>query len=183
MRAFLGVPVKSDLRDKIMLAQRRFLQFDIKFVEPENFHFNLKFFDNLSEDKIGDVKAAVIEACRNFSPFEIKIAGVGAFPSKERARVVWLGVGEGRDMLVSLGISVQKEIQNAGLGQAEDFVPHLTLGRVRSADASIARRIEEMKDFEAGTMSVNRIVLFKSTLGPSGPVYEEVFSEPLSFSK
>jgi 2'-5' RNA ligase len=34
--------------------------------------------------------------------------------------------------------------------------------------------IEEFKDIEIGEMAVNSIVLKKSTLKPSGPVYEDL---------
>ena len=175
MRAFLGIPIHGDLKDKIILAQKRFSQFDIKFVEPVNFHFNLKFFSELEEGKIEDVKAAVSSACRKYRPFDIKIAGVGAFPSKERARVVWLGVDLGNENLVSLGDSIQKELQNIGF-EGEIFTPHLTLGRVRSFNASLSKHIEELEDFEAGIMKVEKIVLFQSTLCPSGPVYGALFN-------
>jgi RNA 2',3'-cyclic 3'-phosphodiesterase len=177
MRAFLGIAVPEALKEKIIQAQSRLSRFDIKFVEPNNFHFNLKFFGELDEAKIPEIKAILDDVCKEIKPFEIRIAGAGAFPSSNYIRVLWLDVKEGREELVSLGEKVQTSIQNLGYGAEDKFVPHLTLGRVRSSrdSAAIASAMEKLNDFEVGKMKIDRLVLFRSVLGANGPVYEEVF--------
>jgi RNA 2',3'-cyclic 3'-phosphodiesterase len=177
MRAFLGIPVPDALKEKIVQVQGRLSMFDIKFVEPNNFHFNLKFFGELDEAKIPELKAKIDDACRGVRPFEIRIAGTGAFPNSNFIRVLWLDVKDGREELVSLGEKVQKSIESLGYGAEDRFVPHLTLGRVRSNsdNAAIANAMEKLKDSEIGMMKVDRIVLFRSILGANGPIYEEVF--------
>jgi 2'-5' RNA ligase len=183
MRAFLGIPVPEDLKARIMSVQKRFSGFDIKFVEPENLHFNLKFFGEINDEKVAELKNILNDVCRNFKPFEIKMAGLGAFPNKEYIRVVWIGVKDGYNEMISLADSIQSSIKSFNFENDERFVPHLTLGRVRSGrnKEEIANILEE--NIEIGNMKVDRIVLFQSKLNPDGPKYEEVFNVKLLESK
>ena len=43
MRAFIAIEIPEELKVRISKVREDFRDFDIKFVEKENFHFNLKF--------------------------------------------------------------------------------------------------------------------------------------------
>jgi len=178
MRTFLGIPISDQLKPKILSIQKRFSNFDIKFVEPENLHFNLKFFKEIGEQEVDKLKQILKDVSEKFEPFEIEIKGIGAFPSKNYIRVIWLGVKEGYNIITSLAENIQDSIELLGFFKEGKFIPHLTLGRVRSArnKNELIALVEELKDKEIGKMSVDTIKLFKSKLSPSGPVYEEVFN-------
>ncbi len=177
MRAFLGISVPEALKPEILKVQEKFSEFDIKFVEPENLHFNLKFFREISDEGIEKLKAVLQDVCKGMKPFEVNVKGLGVFPSKSYIRVLWLGVKEGHDELVSLAENVLNSIESLGFFEDEKFVPHLTLGRVRivRSKEDMISRINELEDLEIGRMKVEEIVLFQSKLSPSGPKYEEVF--------
>ncbi len=177
MRAFLGIPVSNELKSKILAIQKRFSNFDIKFVEPENLHFNLKFFREIRNEEIDKLKQILEQISEKFEPFEIEIKGIGAFPSKNYIRVIWLGVKEGYNTMISLAEIIQDSIEVLGFLKEGRFVPHLTLGRVRTArnKENLRSLIEELKDVEIGKMKVDTVKLFKSKLSPQGPIYEEVF--------
>jgi len=178
MRAFLGIPVSDELKPRIESIQDNFFDFDIKFVEKENLHFNLKFFEEISNEDVEKVKKIVEDICKQFQPFEIKIAGVGAFPSMNYARVVWLGVKDGYQNLASLAEMIENALEPFGFKTEEKFVPHLTLGRVRSGrnKNEMIVLLKELEDIEVGKMNIDKIILFQSKLSPNGPVYEEVFN-------
>jgi 2'-5' RNA ligase len=178
MRAFLGVPIPDDLKPKIARIQDKFDYFDIKFVEKENLHFNLRFFRYIEEEKIDKLRELLEKVCSQFEPFEIGIRGVGAFPSKNYVRVVWMGVKKGYQTFKNLAEMVGKAVESLGFEKDSQFVPHLTLGRVRSGRNKnellvLLRKLEEV---EIGKMKIDKLVLFQSKLSPKGPVYEEVFS-------
>ena len=61
-------------------------------------------------------------------------------------------------------------------GEKRAFRPHITLARARGTriDASLVNAAQEYKDHEFGSFAVDRLFLFKSTLKPSGPVYEKL---------
>jgi 2'-5' RNA ligase len=178
MRAFLGISIPDELKHKILDVQRKFSDFDIKFVEPENLHFNLKFFKEIDNDNIEKLRLILEEIVKKYEPFEIEIKGLGVFPNKNYIRVVWIGVKEGCNTLVSLADEIQNSIESLGFLKEGKFVPHLTLGRVRTArnKENLKGYVEELQDVEIGKMKVDEIKLFQSKLSPNGPVYEEVFN-------
>jgi RNA 2',3'-cyclic 3'-phosphodiesterase len=59
--------------------------------------------------------------------------------------------------------------------QVEDrlFRPHLTLGRMNSGRGKdeLIGRIQKYKEEKFGDVEVKRLVLFKSDLRPTGPIY------------
>jgi len=182
MRAFLGISIPDELKRKILEIQKKFSGFDIKFVEPENLHFNLKFFREISDEQVEGLKKILGEISKKYEPFEIEIKGLGVFPNKNYIRVVWTGVKEGFNAITSLAEAIQDSIESIGFLREEKFVPHLTLGRVRTArnKEELKILIEELENIEIGKMEVDTIKLFRSKLSPSGPVYEEVFGINLS---
>jgi 2'-5' RNA ligase len=182
MRAFLGISIPDELKPRIESIQDNFYNFDIKFVEKENLHFNLKFFGEIDEEKTKKLKKVLEDICKQFKPFEIKISGVGAFPNRNYVRVIWLGVKDGYQALASLAEMIEKALESMGFETEEKFVPHLTLGRVRSGrnKNELIALLKELENVEIGKMTVDKITLFQSKLSPNGPVYEEVFKSVLS---
>jgi len=178
MRAFLGISIPDELKPRIEAIQDRFSDFDVKFVERENLHFNLKFFGEISIEDVEKVKKVVEDVCKQFQSFEIKISGVGAFPNKSYVRVIWLGVKDGYQTLASLAEAIENALESFGFRTEEKFVPHLTLGRVRSGrnKNEMLILLKELEDIEVGKMRINEIILFQSKLSTNGPIYEEVFS-------
>jgi 2'-5' RNA ligase len=181
MRAFLGVSVPEELKPKMTYIQDRFELFDIKFVEKENLHFNLKFFREISDEKVEELKKILEDVCKGYQPFEIGISGVGAFPSRNYVRVIWLGVKDGYQALASLAERIENASESLGFETEEKFVPHLTLGRVRSGrnKNEMLTLLKELENVEIGKMKVDKVILFQSKLSPRGPAYEEVFSVKL----
>jgi len=177
MRAFLGISISDELKHKILEIQKKFSDFDIKFVEPENLHFNLKFFREISDEQVEGLKKILEEITEKFEPFEIEIKGLGVFPNKNYIRVIWVGVKEGFNTITTMAESIQDSIETIGFFREEKFVPHLTLGRVRTArnKEELKSLIEELENIEIGKMKVEEIKLFKSKLTPKGPIYEEHF--------
>ena len=176
MRAFLGIPISEELKPRINSIQDKFSDFDIKFVESKNLHFNLKFFGEIGNEEIEKLKRALEDICKQFQPFEIKIEGIGAFPSKSYVRVIWLGVKDGYQTLISLAEMIENALESLGYASEEKFVPHLTLGRVKSGKNKneLMILLRELEDVEVGKMKVDNVILFQSKLSPEGPVYEEV---------
>ena len=56
------------------------------------------------------------------------------------------------------------------------FTTHLTIGRMKSAKGKNQVRdvIEEFENVEIGEMNISNIAFKKSTLKPSGPIYENL---------
>jgi 2'-5' RNA ligase len=147
---------------------------DVRWVGPEKIHLTLKFFGNIEESRIESIIKSIQGPIQITSPFPIRVKGVGAFPNLKNPRVIWMGLVDGREALISLQKQIETQLEKIGF-QPEDrsFHPHLTLGRMKSSRGKeeLVERMEEHKDEEFGDLQVERVVLFKSDLRPTGPIY------------
>ena len=177
IRAFLAVDLDDDLKPKINKVIREFKGIDahIKYVDLQNLHFTLKFFGDIDTEGIDLIASKVEKVINDFDSFEIKIKGCGAFPNKNRIKVIWVGLDED-EILKDLHDRLDKEFNTIGFDLDKKFSSHLTIGRMKSAKGKdkVKKTIEEYENIDMGTMEVNTITLKKSTLTPSGPIYEDL---------
>ncbi len=183
MRLFIAVLVPEELKERIAEAQEKIRRagVDAKLVEPENLHFTFKFLGEVGEEKIQEIESTIEKGCANFRPFEISVAGLDAFPSRNYARAVWVGVRDGYEQIRSLMEAIDEKLSQIGFTAEKEHVPHITLVRVHSSRniAELLSLFENLEETEIGRMRVNEVKLMKSTLCRSGPVYEEVYSVKL----
>lgn len=180
MRLFIAVPVPEELKGNIAGIQKRLAGASgIKAVGKENLHFTIKFLGEM--DSVGAVEKCMEESLEGLHRFDVEIAGVGAFPSKNRARAVWLSVGNGIENFKKLMKNIDAELSKIGFEREKEYAPHLTIARVRSAsgNAELIKLLEKLEQTQIGTMRVKEVKLVKSTLTGVGPVYEEVYSVKL----
>ena len=173
VRAFLAIPVPDELRRAMARLQKELAAGlpGIRWVNPATIHLTLRFFGDLPEEsleKIGEVMLSVGRLC---APFQAEAAGVGAFPSPARPRVIWLGV-RGGPPLATLHAALDEGLRQIGFpGEDRPFSPHLTLGRSRQRIAAAQQVLERFRDVACGPLPVDRIVLFESRLEPAGAVH------------
>ncbi len=175
-RCFLGVPVKEHI-EKIIEIQKRFRKYAhiLKFVEPQNLHFTVKFLGEISTTTIEKIKSVLTPLINDQEPFEIFLRGIGVFPNRSFIRVVWIGV-ENPEKFVTLAKSIDQKLTGLGFQREKGYIPHLTIARVKQRpDEHFVKLIDELMNIEIGKINVNRLVLYESKLYPSGPVYTELF--------
>jgi len=173
VRTFLAIPVAAPLRGEIARIQQQLAAAlpQVRWVAPETIHLTLRFFGDIPEEsleKIGEVMLSVGRLC---PPFPVEVAGVGAFPSPARPRVIWLGV-RGGSPLAALHAAVEEGLQQIGFPAEErPYSPHLTLGRSRQRLAAALPVLERFRDLACGTLSADRMILYESRLEPGGAVH------------
>ena len=176
IRSFLAVELPKPILGKIEEVQGdlRSTHADVRWVSPEKIHLTLKFFGNTEESRVDLIFKSIEEPVQNTLPFSIRVRGAGAFPSLKNPRVIWMGLADGKEMLVSLQKEIEGCLEKIGF-EPEDrpFQPHLTLGRMKSSRGreELVRRMEKYTEAEFGVFQIERVVLFKSDLRPSGPIY------------
>lgn len=177
LRAFLAIDIDEDLKAKIYKIVRQFGQIDanIKYVEMENLHLTLKFFGDIDTEGIEVLSSKISSVVSNFDKFNVKIKGCGAFPNKNRIKVIWLGL-DGDEIVKKLHDELDKEFVKLGFDKDKKFSTHLTIGRMRSGKNKdkVKSKIQDFAEVEIGEMAVDKIILKKSTLTPQGPIYEDL---------
>ena len=172
MRCFVAVDLPNELKTQVINIQKQLAGIgDVKLVEPENLHFTLKFLGEITEQQTEKVKAILANVSSSFTPFQINMRNLGAFPSLNYIRVLWIGA----PLLYSLQKTIDDSLSNEFLKEKE-ITPHLTLARVKSAAGKekLADFIKINESIEIGSMVVDKIKLKKSALTPSGPIYEDI---------
>jgi len=179
VRCFVSVDVEdSALVSRIVSIQEQLKasRARLKLVEPQNLHLTLRFIGEVARPLVSEIASVLGEV--DFSPFKLGLVGVGAFPNKRRPRVVWIGVREGHDELVELSKKVNEALAKLKIPKPrEEFVPHLTIARVKGSAGDLPRVLAELEEVEVGEMIVSSFRLKRSTLTPRGPIYETLFEK------
>ncbi len=172
MRLFVAVDLDENLRARVdpLLSRLSALQ-GVKAVERENLHTTLIFLGEVEESKVKEIISALSSV--RFTPFEISLKGVGKFPERGDARVVWIGI-EDNGKLVELAEKVYIELKKLGFKRDKDFVAHVTVARVKRRNKEIEKVVKEFENADFGKMIVGNFKLKQSILKPSGPVYRDV---------
>lgn len=177
LRAFLAIDVDENLKAKMYKVIKQFRQIDadIKYVDLENLHLTLKFFGDIDTEGIDLLSSKIAGVVSNFDNFTVKIKGCGAFPNTKRIKVIWLGIDED-EIIKKLHDELDNEFVKLGFDKDKKFSSHLTIGRMRNAKGKekVKSTIEELREVEIGEMTVDKIILKKSTLTPQGPIYEDL---------
>jgi len=183
-RIFVAVVLAPELREAIggvrtLLggASER-----LRWVPPENLHLTLKFLGEITPAQMGRVVEATREAAQGVTPFAVTLAGLGAFPTARRPRVVWVGVHEGSERLVALAGVLDRALGRRKFpGEARPFQAHLTVARARTGGPppDLTQALAGAGAPRIGTQEVDALVVMESLLRPSGPIYQEVARERL----
>src|SRR5262245_26201009 len=64
----------------------------VAWVPAANLHLTLFFAGSVPEELIEGMASRLGKVAAGHDPFELKARGLGAFPSHERPRVLWVGV-------------------------------------------------------------------------------------------
>jgi 2'-5' RNA ligase len=178
VRTFVAVEIPLEVKDRAsrMIAQLRQAPAKVKWVEPAQMHWTLKFLGNVDMLEIPPVCEAVTRAVEPLAAFDIEARGAGAFPDARRPRTVWIGTGAGSEQMIELHDAIEFELAKLGYrSENRRFRPHVTIGRVRQINAAageLGRLIEKHADFDGGVSLVDEVVIFSSQLTPDGPIHE-----------
>jgi 2'-5' RNA ligase len=145
---------------------------DLKLVEPKNIHITLRFLGNITPNTVERIYAEMTKV--QFTAFDVKIRGVGAFPQLRYPRVLWIGITQGADQLRSIFEQLEPRLQTLGFApDSKGFSPHLTIARVRSGRnrEALVKYVNENANLEFGTIRAECLRLKRSDLTPKGPIY------------
>ena len=173
----LPAPVCTDLAGLAGQFQKKG---DVKWVPADQLHVTLVF--------AGDVGDATVDALREVvrtiavPPLSLSLQGLGHFPPRGEPRVVWAALGGDIEALNTLQAQLAQQAERLGLPREKrGFVPHVTLGRVRSAFGALAL-IDQLKSvgqtLEKKPFHPTGLVLYRSELRPSGPIHTPLLRHP-----
>ena len=183
-RLFLGVRVSLATANALaqcaeQLARRaNDAKLDIRWAAPTSYHVTLKFLGWTRADAITAVHDAARAAVAGTQPFRFRTSRLGAFPSLDKASVVWAGIEP--SPLGELADKLDRAM--AGIGFAPEkrpFAAHVTLGRLRET-RPVRDVVLPMSEQMFSETRVDHVTLYESETKPAGSVHKEICGIPFN---
>lgn len=187
LRAFVALEIPPKIQTKIHQETKTFrngIDSLVRWVPTHNMHLTLKFLGDISPNNVEFLIQMLRREAEVVPCFDIRLAGLGSFPSPRRPRVIYIGI-----LAPAALEALQRGIESASrrLGYESEerpFSAHLTLGRVKQNisgidQQKIRRALEDIQVDLLATARVDSVHLYKSELHPGGPIYTRIYSAPL----
>ena len=185
IRSFIAIEVPRLFQVRLGELQKEIKQAeaDVRWVHPANIHLTLKFLGTVNNEFLEKITAILGPLIAEWKPFAVRIRGLGCFPSIRNPRVLWVGIDQGKEEVISLQGAIEGRAAEAAFAkETRPFQPHLTLGRIQSPRRRdpLAQAVENLKEAEVGIFRASEVFLFKSELRPSGAVYTKLKTFPMN---
>jgi RNA 2',3'-cyclic 3'-phosphodiesterase len=186
-RLFVALPMAASLLLPLERLRARLTELPggqaVRWTRPQQLHLTLRFLGDVPPETVPEACRLLEQACDGAKAFALRLAGLGCFPDRGRARVVWVGISGALATLRTLQASVAEAM--AGMGRHQEdrpFEPHLTIGRVRpgvSESHRVAGTVRSMPTIDVGEWLVDEVLLLRSELRPDGALYSRLKSVTL----
>ena len=179
IRTFISIPVPDTpaidgLRGDLSSS-------GVRATPPEQTHITLCFIGDVDESKVKKITECVRRAASGFSPFEVTLSGVGAFPNERRPSIVWIGVNPA-GILKALAAKIDKNLTDAGIAHdTKPFKAHVTIARCRDGFMP-GDLFEDNRRTGFCRFECSEILVMKSVLSPSGAKHSVLSRVPLTRS-
>jgi len=182
IRAFFAIPLPKNVTEYIaeIISDLKLTLPDksVKWVQPGNIHLTLKFLGNISISTMHFLFEK-LKTDNRFSPFNLTINKIGAFPSLYKPQVIWVGTS-GHETLSELAQFVEKSTSMVNNeNDSKSFSPHLTIARLRPGVKKdnfdiIKQELYKKREINSISFTINHFCLFQSILTSKGPIYTEL---------
>lgn len=167
-RLFVAIPLPDRVRQHLGLLSGGVP--GARWVDPGNLHLTLRFIGEVDGGWAEDIMAALGGVVAR--PFDMTLAGVGHWGTRERATVIWAGV-EKTPGLIHLHDKIESAMVRLGLEpEGRKFAPHVALARLNGSPATrVAKFIADHNLFRLPPFRVTAFTLFSSFLSRGGAIY------------
>jgi RNA 2',3'-cyclic 3'-phosphodiesterase len=184
IRTFVAVELPAEIRKRLADTQAQLrgsmggAEKAVRWSRVEGVHLTLQFLGDVPPGSIDAILGGVRAGCIGATPIDLILGSVGAFPTVEKPRVLWLGLNGDAAQLQTLQAGISQQLGALGYQPDKPFKPHITLGRVREhvsreelADISRSLQVVAGKSTPHPSFTVHEVSLMKSDLQPAGAVY------------
>jgi len=151
----------------------------VRWLAPATYHITLKFLGWAKAEIVPALVDALDDAFVDLAAFTVSLRGVGAFPSEKKARVLWVGVDQGKSELAALAGRIETRMVELGFpAENRAFHPHVTIARLKDP-ANAETLVLPFSEDTFRKTKVEQVVLFESITGEKGAEYHALEAWPL----
>lgn len=179
--AFEVIPSETFLKEFAEI-RKTFSRERLSWAKPTQLHMTLKFLGETPQSRIEVIKTAMTEAFAGEKSENLRLESLGVFGSSYAPKVLWSHV-KPEEVCRRWFQNLKTALQDQGFEyDRQNFVPHLTLARIKSLDDKklLNAVVEKYSSFCFNEFSVKEIILFESILKPTGAEYIKHFAVSLS---
>ncbi|HVJ85859.1 MAG TPA: RNA 2',3'-cyclic phosphodiesterase [Caulifigura sp.] len=179
IRTFIGIPVAETPAIGAMLRELKGIGRGVRVTAAGQLHLTVKFLGETSKVHVPAIGEELREAARLVGRHPVELVGLGAFPNAARASVVWAGI-EPQAELKRFAAELDRRLSPLGFApESRPYHPHLTLARVDGRVAGLGEFLASQRATPLGGVTIDRVVLYQSELGPRGSVYSPIVGAEL----
>ncbi|MEO8476642.1 MAG: RNA 2',3'-cyclic phosphodiesterase [Actinomycetota bacterium] len=179
LRLFVAFDPPERVRDLIETAigpWRRALP-EVRWSARGDWHVTLKFLGAMPASDVDAVAGAIAAAVTVIAPIPTVVTGLGSFPVRGPARVLWAGLDDRAGRLAGVSLAIDAALLGMADPERRPIHPHITVGRcdpARPLPAGFGKTPLARITFE-----VDRVGLYRSHLSGRPARYELLASAPL----
>ncbi|MDW3648691.1 MAG: RNA 2',3'-cyclic phosphodiesterase [Bacteroidia bacterium] len=179
-RLFLGIPISPSIKEELLhFKEAQTAYTGVKWTAEEKLHITAYFFAEVAEEMLENLKSLLYIALKDQSSFDLEFEKYELAPPRQAARMIWARFKKSERFISlheevhALYSQIEKPIQ-----RRKKPIPHITLARLK--DQAPREREDYTWKYSCKDLSVDKLILWQSSLQPEGSIYEALEEYTLS---
>lgn len=184
MRLFIAFRLQLAAEYDLLRSElRRRTPYDnINWVADDLNHLTLRFIGKTPSTQVLPIAEKLQTIAAHTPALDLEINKLGVFGSHYAPKVLWLGIHK-TPQLQKLYTEVDEALKQLDFNlPKENFVPHITLGRIKELDNKkrFWQMFEELQPEFHQQFHFTHLELIRSQLEKTGPIYTTLYEFPLT---
>jgi len=176
-RLFTAIDIPAAIQERLHRLGRQV--HGARAVPAHQLHLTLSFIGEVEDHRLQPIQQAL--AAIAAPPFAIVLQGIGCFPPRGPARIIWAGV-QPQPLLHRLHSLMKTALVPCGIVSEErSYSPHITIARLKNRGSPFDRSfLYRHTAFTTEDILVPGFVLYSSQLTAQGAIHTVVRRYPLT---
>ncbi len=174
MRTFIAIELNEDIKEllKNTINKLKNSYEKVKWVNSTNAHLTLTFLGETETQKVEKIKNNLGKIFAEEKCFKVQIGSTIGFPNNNKARVICLEIIDPTRKINELKNKIDEEIERLEftIPDKKEYIPHLTLGRVKNTTV----KIKDYTELQNTEFEIKEITFYESILTKDGPIYKKI---------